>query len=741
MLLHIGLNTLALSKSKYLEDLVKAKTAELQGKVSQINKLNTQLNGSNEELNATVEELNAINDELTDVNVAIGQERKQFLSVLDSIPEIIYVADIETHEILFANNKLKSIVGRDPTGEKCFEAIQNTKEVCSFCSNRFIEHTKEPYFWEHYNKLLQRYFYVMDRKIRWTDQKEVRFELAIDITKQKQFETDLRASEEKYRLITENASDVIWILNIDKGRFTYISPSVYTLRGYTQEEALAQSIEESLVPESIQKITSSMAEIIPAFKKAPDKFTNQIFIDELQQPCKDGSIIWIETSTRYQYNEDKEIEVIGISRNIDERKKHQEWVARRLRYEENLAHFSNTLFHNQPDVINKGLRYILQASQSSRVYIFENFIDKNNNLAFRQTHEICANGVPSELNNPLLQHLVYKKDGFERWQKELSENRTINGNVHEFPQSERVVLEPQGIKSILSIPIWVHQKWYGFIGFDDTKEEKNWTAEDVYLLQTASEILGLYIENQQNKNTIEQRNAALSEVNATKDKFFSIVSHDLRSPFSSILGLSELLKNAADELDREKIQRLASSIHDSGKSTFRLLENLLDWSRAQSGRIEFTPVDELLQFIVDEAISQLSRVAKAKQISLMAHIEEGIVVNADLNMLNAVFRNLISNSVKFTEVGGEVTVKATKKDNKVLVEVQDNGIGMPQITVDKLFQIEEKVSRMGTNNESGTGLGLLLCKEFVEKHGGHIWVESTEGQGSRFLFTLPLGEE
>ncbi|MFO7864389.1 MAG: hypothetical protein R6U85_10345 [Salinivirgaceae bacterium] len=138
---------LALSKSKYLEDLVKTKTAELQGKVNQINKLNTQLSGSNEELNATVEELNAINDELTDVNKAINKERKQFLSVLDSIPEIIYVADIDTHEVLFANNKLKSIVGRDITGEKCFEAIQNSNKECSFCSNLHIKDTQEPYFW------------------------------------------------------------------------------------------------------------------------------------------------------------------------------------------------------------------------------------------------------------------------------------------------------------------------------------------------------------------------------------------------------------------------------------------------------------------------------------------------------------------------------------------------------------------------------------------------------------------
>lgn len=184
------------------------------------------------------------------------------------------------------------------------------------------------------------------------------------------------------------------------------------------------------------------------------------------------------------------------------RKKNLEAMDNRLRSETNFALFSNTLFLDSENALNHSLQHLLRAANCSRVYIFENFIDKQGRLAFRQTHEVCADGVPPELDNPALQHLVYERDGFERWKEELSRNNIVMGNVATFPEPEKAVLEPQQIKSILVLPIWGRHEWHGFIGFDAVHKAIDWTDADVNLLRAASEILGQYRERKQAEESL-----------------------------------------------------------------------------------------------------------------------------------------------------------------------------------------------------------------------------------------------
>jgi len=253
------------------------------------------------------------------------------------------------------------------------------------------------------------------------------------------------------------------------------------------------------------------------------------------------------------------------------------------------------------------------------------------------------------------------------------------------------------------------------------------------------------IENLREKKTLEdlliRQNEELIQLNAQKDKFFSIIAHDLKSPFNSILGFSELLKDEGRDLDIDSIIQYAGIINSSAQHTFELLVNLLEWARMQQGRIPFEPKPFLLNSIIHAEYEGSKETANQKNISLIDGIQENIIVTADENMLRTVIRNLISNAIKFTPKQGFVKVSAEVRDDYVHILVSDSGVGIKAETIGKLFKIETSFTTRGTENEKGTGLGLLLCKEFIEKHGGKIWVESEEGQGSTFSFSLPSNEK
>jgi signal transduction histidine kinase len=222
-----------------------------------------------------------------------------------------------------------------------------------------------------------------------------------------------------------------------------------------------------------------------------------------------------------------------------------------------------------------------------------------------------------------------------------------------------------------------------------------------------------------------------------KDRIYSIISHDLRNPFNTILGFSQLLAESYEEFTEADRRRFAGNILDASKSAFNLLENLLEWSLMQLGKFEFVPSELLLHRHVDEAFNLLGLMASGKKIELINAVEPGQSVFADSHMLAAILRNLISNAVKFTPVGGRIEVSSTIIPGMAEVSVCDNGIGMPPRVMEELFNYTKMQTNQGTANEKGTGLGLLLVRDFVEKNHGTIRVTSEMGNGSRFVFTLP----
>ncbi|MCD4746250.1 MAG: tetratricopeptide repeat-containing sensor histidine kinase [Bacteroidales bacterium] len=242
--------------------------------------------------------------------------------------------------------------------------------------------------------------------------------------------------------------------------------------------------------------------------------------------------------------------------------------------------------------------------------------------------------------------------------------------------------------------------------------------------------------SEQNK-ILEILNREQKELIAIKDRFFSIIAHDLKSPFNIIFGFSNILYKDFEDFDDGQKKEFIKEINNSSEETYKLLENLLDWSRSQSGNIDFNPEVINLNNIIKNTISVLKFQAKIKNISLSLNVPDNIKIFADKNLLRTIFRNLISNAIKFTYENGEVNVSSELKANFVEIKITDNGVGMSEENIKKLFRIDEKFKTNGTANEKGTGLGLVLCREFVEKIGGKIWVESEEGKGSNFYFTIP----
>ena len=229
----------------------------------------------------------------------------------------------------------------------------------------------------------------------------------------------------------------------------------------------------------------------------------------------------------------------------------------------------------------------------------------------------------------------------------------------------------------------------------------------------------------------------LSDLNENKNKFFSIIAHDLKSPFNSILGFSKHLAQDYKTIEEDKLGSYLLGLATLSQQTYTLLENLLLWARGQMGGIRAIPEKVNLKHIVQDNMELFNGISASKNITITDHLSDKTEVYADANMTTTIVRNLLVNALKFTPQDGNIDVFASINGEFIEVTIKDNGIGIPADEIDNLFRLDARLQRQKSMSEKGTGLGLLLCKEFIEKNGGEIWVSSTPGRGSSFTFTLP----
>lgn len=329
----------------------------------------------------------------------------------------------------------------------------------------------------------------------------------------------------------------------------------------------------------------------------------------------------------------------------------------------------------------------------------------------------------------------------------LSNNIEIKGfNLFSNPH-----LTPQGILDIKAGKPIKYELEYNFDLIREKNLYKTTRQGKCYLecfinptVDSNKEITGYIVhineisERKQAEMLLEKQAKELQELNATKDKFMSIIAHDLRSPFNAIIGFSDLMIKNFHQLDEETFLKGLKIIESASNHAYKLLENLLIWARNQTEKSQYSPEMLNLSQLVHEALKTIESTAVHKKISFSTSINKNLQVFADQNMLDSIIRNLVTNAIKFSFKEGKVRIKAILTENGVCISVSDKGIGISSERLASIFEIDKHTNTNGTENELGSGLGLILCKDFVARHNGEIWIESTLNKGTKVSFTMPL---
>jgi signal transduction histidine kinase len=323
-----------------------------------------------------------------------------------------------------------------------------------------------------------------------------------------------------------------------------------------------------------------------------------------------------------------------------------------------------------------------------------------------------------------------------------------------FIQTEYVI-EQQPV-SILCVPLLRHNRLTGLIYLENNLTSGAFTPDRVEVIEmlgtqatisiTNARVIAARAEQERlrlENEFLEKQTDELAKLNADKDKFFSIVAHDLKGPFQPLLGFTTLIAEMGDQFGPEEIKEMGRNLHSSANNVFRLLENLLEWSTLQRGRMTYEPAKFNLLRVAEQNVTLLGENAKGKGIILSSRVPAGLFVHADENMIDTVIRNLTNNALKFTPEDGSVTISAvlaetTGPDAFAEVAIIDTGVGISDEDKGKLFRMDKHHTTLGTAKEQGTGLGLIICQEMVERNGGRIWVESKFGHGTAVKFTVPL---
>jgi len=494
-----------------------------------------------------------------------------------------------------------------------------------------------------------------------------------NIAERKEAEKALFASEKRFRLLIENQGEGVGLVDPDEN-FIFVNPAAEIIFGIEPGKLMGQNLRKFISPNHLERLHQESG------KRSKNKRSTY----EIDIMCPDGKIKnLLITATPQLNDEGKFAGTFGVFRDITERKQAEELLRRsEKKYRTLIESMPDGVYRSTPEgkfvEVNPAMVKILGYDNKEELMAIDIKTDLYFNPSDRDSLVLKLN--PGELDV----YPLRKKDGSAVW------------------------IEDHG---------WYVEDEHGKIIYHEG------ISRDVTDRKMAEMQLQKYSEE-------------LQELIATKDKFFSIIAHDLKTPFNSILGLSEILKDEAKHLDIGTIIQYSDIIHSTAGNTYQLLENLLDWARIQQSRITFNPEPILLKKLINDVKELNAEKANRKEVSVINNINEQMIVLADQEMLKTVLRNLISNALKFTTANGKIEITAKSGSGEIEISVKDTGTGISKEDIEKLFKVDSNFTRRGTENEKGTGLGLILCKEFIEKHGGTIRVESEEGKGSTFTFTL-----
>ncbi len=521
------------------------------------------------------------------------------------------------------------------------------------------------------------------------------------ISKNGSFLERLNESEERYRLIATQVSDVIFTI-ISGLKFEYVSPSVSRITGYRQEEISNFNLEHYFRASDRRRVKLSLGRIMYSSKNSFLQGT--IYQFELNIVKSDGALIPMEVRLAPIYGKDRKfINLLGVARDLSERKKAQ------VALEESEVRY-RLLATNALDLIwSMDLAYQFTYLSPS-VYKLEGY-------------------TPEErLGMPL--HRFLPPESFivvdDQLKKLVNRYKEQKNRSNVSSQGFSASFEIRQYKKDGSV-YWADVKVGLSIAADGYPSGFNGITRDI-------------TERKKAEQELRDSEAKLRKINATKDKFFSIIAHDLRNPFSSLVGFTSMLSEQFDNFSDSEKLTIINQLRITSETAYRLLENLLEWSRSETGTMSLSPVYFDFDALCQEVLVLHRPHAQRKNIEISYVPCPVKQVFADRNMIGTVLRNLVSNAVKFTREGGLVVIDFSVAENKLVVIVRDSGVGIPLDMQKRLFSIDQKVKTSGTYNEPGSGLGLILCNEFVLLNGGKLSLESVPDKGSVFSFTLSLDD-
>lgn len=538
-----------------------------------------------------------------------------------------------------------------------------------------------------------------------------------DVTEQLKIEKKLLNEQALLTRLMEGIPDSIYFKDL-QSKFIKVNNAAATKLGFNYpEELIGKSDADIFGKEHSSEAFNDEQTIIRTKRPLINKEEKEVY--------QDGRVTWASTTKLPLFDENgKIIGTFGMSRDITEDKKIYKTQEAVFKVSEAAISIENfDLFYEEIHSIISELMpaenfYIALFDQTKNTIKLAYFVDKYDTL----------DKIEYNIGKGLTEYVIRTgKAILVDAEKDLELRR--NGEVE-------LVGEPQAIW--MGIPLKIKSETFGVIALQHYENPNAYTYEDMQILIYVSEQIAQVFQRRRANEEISRYTEELKQLNMTKDKFFSIIAHDLRNPFITILGFSELLLSDFQELTEEEKIYYIEEMQNSANLSHNLLQNLLQWSRSQTGRIDFSPRSINVHKMVNQNFELLKQTASKKDISLINEVDEAINIEADEDMTDTIFRNLITNAIKFTPDGGSIKINAMPEGSIALINVIDSGIGMDEETKSKLFRLDVNHSSLGTSQEKGTGLGLILCKEFVEKHNGKIWVESTKGEGTTFSFTLPI---
>jgi PAS domain S-box-containing protein len=624
----------------------------------------------------------------------LAAERNLLRTLINNISDWIFAKDTNSRFII-CNKALVEQLGKseieEVIGKSDFDFWPHNLASRYFANEQAIIKTGQPLF-DHEEPLDN-----LTGKSKWNLTTKVPFRdaggniigivgIGRDITDRKKAEQALQESEELYRILFNQALDGICLADEETGLIIDCNQALASLVDREKKELIGQS----------QTILH------------PQKNSRAGFSPEFEQHIKDEEGKTLETQIVTSKGIIRDVEIKanhlnimgrktlqGVFRDITERKQAERAL---LESEEKYRH----LFTNIRDVVysvdvdTKEFKYLSPSFERIMGYTIEDIKEMGGRKAF-------------------LSKVVTEKK-FKEWDNFLPQLNERQTDI-DFKHETWWLCKDGSYKCLQDhwIPIYSNGK----------------------LVSTDGVLIDI-TDRMQAEAEIQLKNELLQTINAEKDKFFSIIAHDLRGPLSAFLGATQILAEEIQNMTLEEIKKITIDMKDSAYNIYGLLENLLEWSRLKRGMMDFTPVTFNLQQKTIACLEVLKESALKKKIKILFSLRDDLEIIADTHMFETVIRNLVSNAIKFTAFGGKINVNADYNNNgSTEVKISDSGIGMPPELKSKLFLLNEKTSRKGTEGELSTGLGLLLCKEFIEKHGGNIRVESEEGKGSTFSFTIP----